>query len=374
MTLESLDTGLAGARLTIDLAALEANWRDLAARAAPAECAAVVKADAYGIGIGPAVRRLHDAGCLTFFVAHPEEGLRARTVAPDAVIYVLNGLFPGAVDVLADAGLRPVLGSPDEVEAWAAAGRARGRPLPSALHVDTGMNRLGLDLEEARALAGRADLLAAADPHLVMSHLACADEPEHPLNGRQLERFRAAAALFPGLPASLANSAGIFLGADYQAGLVRPGVALYGGAVRSGRPSPMMPVLHLSAPILRIRRVAAGETVGYGAAETLRRDSRVAILSVGYADGYRRAASAEDGRPGGRVAIGGRVVPILGRISMDLMAVDVTDVPGACRGTAVELIGDHVGLGDVAAAMGTIDYEVLTGLGLRFQRAYLDET
>ncbi|KPL54857.1 alanine racemase [Prosthecomicrobium hirschii] len=368
-----LDAGRAGARLTIDLAALEANWRDLAARAAPAECAAAVKADAYGLGLEPVVRRLHDAGCLTFFVALPEEALRLRAVAPDATVYLLNGLLPGWVDTIADAGIRPVLGSPEEWDDWAAAGARAGRPLPAALHIDTGMNRLGLTQAEAERLAADPTRRAAVALALVMSHLATADEPGHALIGRQLARFRAATALFPGVPASLANSAGIFAGADFHFGLVRPGVALYGGAVQAGRPSPMMPVVRLDAPILRVRPVPAGEPIGYGAARTLPRDSRIAILSVGYADGYHRLASSTDARPGGHVAIEGRPAPVVGRISMDLMAVDVTDHEQAHRGTRVELIGPHVPLTSIAAAMGTIDYEVLTSLGRRYRRVYLDE-
>lgn len=368
-----LDTGLAGARLTIDLAAVEANWRDLAQAAAPAECAAAVKADAYGLGLEPVVRRLHDAGCLTFFVALPEEAVRVRTVAPDSVVYVLNGLLPAWSETLARHGIRPVLGSPEEVEDWAAAGLAFGRPLPAALHVDTGMNRLGLTIAEARALAGRPDLLGAVDVRLVMSHLVSAEDPGHPRTAGQLDAFRAVAALFPGVPASLANSAGIHRGADYRFDLVRPGVALYGGATRTGRPSSMTPVVRLEAPILRVRAVAAGDAVGYGATQTMRRASRIALVSCGYADGVQRAASSSDSRPGGTAAIAGHRVPIVGRISMDLTAIDVTDVPAACRGTAVELIGDHVPLQEVAAAMGTIDYEVLTSLGRRFERVYLDE-
>lgn len=370
----SFETSLlpAGARLDVDLAALEANWRDLGRRAAGAECAAVVKADAYGTGLERTVERLSRAGCRTFFAALPSEAIRARRVAPKAVVYVLNGLLPGDVDGLAAADLRPVLGSIEEAEIWAAAGARAGRRLPAAVHVDTGMNRLGFRPEEAAAFAARADLLTAIDVTLLMSHLASADEPGHPLNHAQHARFLAARALFPGVPASLANSSGVFLGSDWHFDLVRPGVALYGGAVRAGEPSPMRPVVRLEAPITRIRRVPAGETVGYGAAETMRRDSMLAVVSVGYADGYHRAASSMDGRAGGFGAIHGQSVPIVGRVSMDLTIFDVTEIAEVARGKPIELIGPHVPLQSVAGAMGTIDYEVLTSLGKRYERHYWD--
>ncbi|MCE1237135.1 MAG: alanine racemase [Hyphomicrobiales bacterium] len=361
-------------RLTIDTAAIVANRRTIAARVGPGvETAGVVKADGYGTGATAAAKAMAADGCRTFFVAHVGEGVALRAALAEggrdrARIFVLNGLLPGTETTLAEHGLAPVLGSFPEIEDWAAFGREEGLALPSAIHVDTGMNRHGLDLDEARALADRPDLAAAAGAELVMSHLACADEPGHPLNLRQLERFRAIRPLFPGLSASLANSSGVHLGAEYHFDLVRPGVALYGGAIRTGEASPMRPVVGLEATILQVRDARAGESVGYGARQTPKRASRLAVLSVGYADGFHRTASSADERLGGRGFLHGRPVPIVGRISMDLMMVDVTDVPQAARGDVVELIGPNVTLQEAAAAMGTIDYEVLTSLGRRYER------
>lgn len=361
-------------RLTVDGSAIVANRRLIADRVGGGvEVAGVVKADAYGTGAVEAARALADDGCRTFFVAHVCEGVALRAALGGngprrARIFVLDGLLPGTETTLAAHGLAPVLGSIPEIEDWAAFGRSEDVALPSAIHVDTGMNRHGLSLAEARGLAEQPDLLAASGAELVMSHLACADEPHHPLNALQLERFRAIRPLFPGLAASLANSAGVHLGEAYHFDLVRPGIALYGGAIRSGEPSPMHPVVRLEATILQVRDGVAGESVGYGARQTLRRASRLAVLSVGYADGFHRTASGADERPGGRGHLAGHYVPIVGRISMDLMVVDVTEVEGAGRGDVVELIGPNVSLQEVAAAMDTIDYEVLTGLGRRYAR------
>jgi alanine racemase len=352
--------------LTIDLAALVANWRTLAARAAPAECAAVVKADAYGIGIEPAVAALAAAGCRTFFVALPEEGRRARDAAPGAAIYVLDGFLPGWESAFRAAALRPVLNSFGSLEAWA----ERCAGMPSALQVDTGMNRLGLSLREVLELARRPDLLARLAPALLLSHLACADEPEHPMNLSQLALFREVRREFPQLPASLANSAGIHLGADYYFDLVRPGIALYGAAFSRNHP-PLSPVVTAKARIVQLRDAAAGEAVGYGATQHLESDARIAILSAGYADGYHRLAGASDERPGASAFVRGHAVPIVGRVSMDLIAVDVTGIVGIVEGDWVELFGPNIPIDDVAEAAGTIGYEFLTGLSRRAERRYL---
>ncbi|WP_246206360.1 alanine racemase [Propylenella binzhouense] len=350
-------------RLTIDLDALVRNWRRLAGRTAPAECAAVVKADAYGIGVSHAVPPLVSAGCRTFFVALPEEGARLRAFAPEAAIYVLNGFFPDAAALFGGAALRPVLGHRTELEAWAARGGG-----PAALHVDTGMNRLGFRPEEAEALP--ADLVARAGIDLVITHMACADEPDHPLNAAQLARFRALPAQLSGVRRSLANSAAIDLGRAYHFDLVRPGIALYGGGCRPGGRSET--VVTAEARILQVRAAPAGETVGYGATEKLARDTRIAILSAGYADGYPRSAG-RGALPPAAVAIGGRAVPILGRISMDLIAADITGLPsGAIRpGDWAELFGPTIPIDEAAAASGTIAYELLTGLSRRAARRHL---
>ena len=363
-------THAAGGRLRIDLAALANNWRAVAKRAANAETGAVVKADAYGIGIEPAVGALSAAGCRTLFVALVDEGLRARSVAPEATIYILNGLFAGSGPLLAAGGLRPILGSMPEIEEWAALS-LRGKPL-AAIHVDTGMNRLGLSLAEARILAGRTDLLAAIRPALVMSHLVSADTPENRSNAAQLERFREVRSLFPGVPASLANSAGVLLGPDYHFDLVRPGISLFGGRASATVP-PLSVVATAEARVIQVREGEPGETVGYGGAETLRRRARLAVLAAGYADGYHRMAGSSDARPGARAYIRGRFAPLIGRVSMDLVTVDVTGVPNVVRGDWAELFGPHIPVDEAAAHAGTMGYEMLTSLGHRYERTYLEQ-
>ncbi len=362
-------TSPAGGRLTIDLTALVANWRALAAEADGAEAAAVLKADGYGTGLEHAGAALARAGCRTFFVALPDEGVRLRRATPDAAIYVLGGLFSGSAADYAAADLRPVLGSLDEAREWAAARRA-GIATGSAIHVDTGMNRLGMSAADARALAADRAFLDSLSPSLVMSHLACADTPSHRLNAKQLAQFRATRELFPSVPASLANSAGSFLGPDYRFDMVRPGIALYGGRFIADRP-PLATVVTAEAMVLQVRDVAAGETVGYGATWTAPAPARIAILAAGYADGYHRAASASDDRKGSRVRIGGAFAPIVGRVSMDLIAVDVTHVPGIARDDWAELFGPNVPVDEVAGLAGTIGYELLTGIGSRYRRTYV---
>ncbi len=361
-----------GGRLTIDLAALAANWHGLADRVGDnVATAAVVKGDGYGIGLEMAAQALAEAGCHTFFVALPEEGVRLRSTVHDAAIYVLDGLVPNSADALVAHDLRPVLGSIPEIEEWAAVKRAGART-GSALHVDTGMNRLGLTPADARALSEQRDLVDAVRPSLLMSHLACADTPDHAMNRRQLTAFRAVRVLLPNIPASLANSAGIFLGGEYHFDLVRPGIALYGARASAEGPNPMQTVVTLEAEVLQVRDVKRGETVGYGAAETALQPSRLAIVGVGYADGYHRAAGSADARQGARVFVRGSHAPLIGRVSMDLLAIDVSHLHGVERGDYVELFGPHVPVDEVAAHAGTIGYELLTGLGRRYQRIYVN--
>ena len=361
----------AGGRLTIDLVALVANWKALADHVAGGghATAAVVKGDGYGTGLEQAGKALAAAGCTTFFVALPDEGRRLRAVLPDAVIYVLNGLIGGA-DAYARFAIRPVLGSWPEIEEWTAFRKAGGTT-GAAIHVDTGMNRLGLTLHDALDLRRNARLLATLAPDLVISHLACADTPDHPMNRRQLALFREVRAEFRDLPASLANSAGVFLGPDYHFDLVRPGIALYGGVAVQGLTNPMRAVATLEARVLSVREAEEGETVGYGATQTLKGTTRLATVSVGYADGYHRLASGSDERPGASVWVRGQRAPLAGRVSMDLITVDVTHVPGVTRGDWVELFGRHIPVDEVARHAGTIGYELLTGLGHRYQRVYV---
>jgi len=340
--------------LTIDLGAVVANWRLLGARHG-APVAAVLKADAYGLGAAPVGRALLAAGCGDFFVAQPAEGLALRAaLGPAPRIAVLDGFAPGADG---DAGLTPVLNSLADCAAHA--GRA------AILHLDTGMARLGLPPAEQARLADDSALLAALRPALVMTHLACADDPEHPMNAAQAATFAAAATrVAPGVKRSLANSSGIFLGTAFRSDLARPGAALYGLNPTPGQPNPMRPVVRLTAPILQLREIAAGETVGYGAAWTAKRPSRIATVAAGYADGYLRAAV------GGAFGIlHNRAVPLIGRVSMDLLTFDVTEA-AAQLGDSVELIGPDHPADTLAAAAGTIGYEILVRLGSRFRRDY----
>ncbi|MFG5119828.1 alanine racemase [Methylorubrum sp. POS3] len=352
-----------GARLTVDLAALVANWRALAARAPHAECGAVVKADAYGCGLSAVAPALARAGCRTVFVAHLSEGIAARKLLPEAAIYVLNGLPPGAGAAFAGHALRPVLGDREELAEWAAVSDGR---LLAALHVDTGMNRLGLSVAQALELAGD-PVIGQAGIDLVMSHLVSAECPADPINVRQAADFARLRAAFPRARASLANSSGTWLAGDTRHDLLRPGYALFGGNPEPGRPNPMRPVVRLEATILQIRHVEAGETCGYNARWTAPGPRRLATLSLGYADGYPRAASGR-----GRALVGGVPCPILGLISMDLIILDVTDAPAARRGGTATLIGDRLDIDTVGQAAGTIGYEILTGLGSRYVRNYVE--
>jgi alanine racemase len=402
----------AGAILEINLGAIVANWRLLAQRAAPALCAAVVKANGYGLGAAPVARALAMAGCRLFFVATLDEAIALRQAIGDtAEIAVLNGPLPGIAADFAAHDLIPVLNDPGQIEAWRTAplphrGRGRGprrkawegegvtdtstltRPSltrwapspamrerdsensrPAILHVDTGMSRLGLT---AREFAGLADDL----PRLgigwraVMSHLACADIPDHSLNETQRARFTDAARRLAGVPASLAASSGIFLGPGYRFDLVRPGAALYGVNPQPGRTNPLRQVVRLSAKILQVREIDRGESVGYGAAHSMDTAGRVATVAVGYADGWLRSLSHR-----GCGFLAGKRVPLLGRVSMDLVSFDVSAVDPALAqpGATIELLGEHYRVDDAAADAGTIGYEILTALGPRYHRIYRPE-
>ena len=363
----------ARAVLTIDLAALRANWGALNRESGGAECAGVIKADAYGLGIEEIARALVAEGCRTFFVATLVEARSVRQAHPAVTIYVLDGLLPGAAAHYTGFDLCPCLSSLAEVREWAAWCDASGRKLRAALHIDTGMHRLGLSREEVEQLAGpEREIFDHFELALVMSHLACADVAAHPMNPTQLARFNALRATLPQAPASLANSGGVFLGPEYQFDLVRPGIALYGGRAFEGHPNPMRWVVRLQARILQVRQVATGEPIGYGATFEVSRDSRVATLACGYADGFLRALSSPTGRHGPVGYVGAHPVPVVGRVSMDLITVDVTDVPEreACRGGWVEILGPRTTIDDLTDMAGTIGYELLTRLGRRVHRVY----
>jgi alanine racemase len=351
------------ARITIDLDALAGNFAALRARAGGAELAPAVKADGYGLGAADIADRLWSEGARSFYVARLAEGVALRQALGDrdAVIYVLDGATPGSGDTLQGASLTPVLNSLPQIEAWNA--HARSGRLKAALHIDTGMNRLGLRPEEMKVLVGATDRLKRLDLDLVISHLACADDPAHPLNARQLERFEDAAALLPHARRSLANSAGLFLGEAYRFDQARPGISLYGGGPE-GVPHPeIRAVATVEAPILQVRVVPRGESVGYGADWTAPDTTRVAIVAAGYADGVLRAS-----HPNGQVWFDGARRRLLGRVSMDLIAVEITDCDAARPGARVELFGSNLPIDEAAAAAGTSAYELLTRVAPRAHR------
>lgn len=357
----------ASAILDIDLDAIAANYKLLTERLSPGtRCAAVVKADAYGLGVEEVVPALARAGCKTFFVATIDEGLVLRALLPKAQIAVLNGLVMGAPADFAKAALLPVLNDLEQVRQWHSYAAKRGGT-PAMLHIDTGLARLGLPPKELKQLGREPELLQGFKLALILSHLACAGEPAHPMNLEQLNQFRAALRLLPQAPASLASSSAIFLGADFHFDMVRAGAALYGVNPLPGRPNGMKPVLRLKAKILQVQDVDRGQGVGYGAAHRMDRPGRVATVALGYADGWLRSSSQR-----GTARIAGHPAPVIGRISMDLLTLDVTNIdPQLARpGAYADLLDEHYGVDDAAFAAGTIGYEVLTALGRRCLRLY----
>jgi alanine racemase len=354
------------ARLIVRLDAIAANYRTYRRLVGPTAVAAVVKADAYGLGAARVAPALTEAGCDSFFVARLEEGVALRRLVPRARIFVLDGAAPDAVPALLTHRLTPVLNSLGEIAAWSAAAGVGHHALDAVIHVDTGMNRLGLPGEELSVLsAEKAKRLAGLNLVLVMSHLACSDDPANPLNARQLSRFRQALAMLPPAPASLAASHGAMLGMDYHFDLVRPGVALYGanprareGGAGGAAPNLMQTAAVLSARVLQLRRIDSGDSVGYGATFRAKRPTMLATVALGYADGYPRSLSNK-----GVAVLNGARVPVVGRVSMDMAILDVTDLAEMPHvGDQAEFLGDGITLGEVAAMAGTNEYEILTRL------------
>jgi alanine racemase len=350
--------------LTIDLDAIAANWR-LLADLHGGPTAAVVKADGYGLGAARIGEHLFAAGVRHFFVAYPNEGEALRPHVPGAMIAILNGLFTSQADLYAAHGLAPVLGNPSEIAAWQAHARQLGRRLPALLHIDTGMNRLGLTPSDCARLDKHPEDLDGIDLLYVMTHLFNAELPDDPNNRAQLGRFAAACDRLPAVPRSIANSSGLFLGAAFRSDLARPGAALYGINPTPGQPNPMRPVMRLTGRVLQLRDISAGEPVGYNAIWTAPRPTRVATVSAGYADGYHRALSNR-----AFAAFDGARLPLIGRVSMDLATFDATDHPTLRVGSDIELIGPAIPPDDVAGWAGTNGYEILTSLATRAPRIY----
>jgi alanine racemase len=349
----------AGAVVDIDLSALSRNYAVLARAAQPGACGAVVKANAYGLGVGAVARRLADDGCRHFFVATPNEGIELRRILPDPEIFVLEGLCGESPDALQRARLMPVLNTLAEMTAWGASG-------PAAVHIDSGMSRLGLAAGDVARIDD--NIARAIDVAYVLTHLACADEPEHPMNRQQLERFNALRARWPDAKTSIGNSAGLLLGEEFRSDVARPGIALYGANPFTDAPSPVEPVVTVRARILQLREVPAGASVGYGASFVATSAMRIAVVAIGYADGYRRNLGNR-----AMAAVAGRRVAVVGRVSMDLAALDVSALgrDEVREGDWATMIGGLVPLEEVAALAGTISYEILTSLGTRLERRYV---
>jgi alanine racemase len=355
--------------LKINLTALATNYEMLSKRT-DAECAAVVKGNAYGCGLEPVAGGLARSGCRTFFVSNIPEARRVRVVAPNAAIYVLNGFYPGSGPAFAEIDARPVINSSIEMAEWDVFMTQHQWAGGCALHVDTGETRLGLSMEEAAAFAQRLNTMNHGIS-LLISRLDHPEKQDQPLNDRQVKAFRDLRRLYDGVPASLANSAGIFFGPQIHFDMVRAGAALYGVNPTPGKPNPMLPVVELMGRIVQVRQVAQGESVAGCSGWTARRRTRLALISVGYADGYPQPVNAADGKLA--AIVGGRRCPVVGRPSMDLLPVDVTDLPdpaAARYGEMATLIGAQVGIDELAAATAASGREVLSGLGHRFHRVY----
>lgn len=359
-------------QVVIDLGQIGENWRALARLVAPSHCGAVVKADAYGLGAARVIPALLGAGCSTFFIATPDEAEEARSLAPQARVLALDGLVPGAAEIFARVNVVPVLSTFADIEEWIRLGKKTGTRLPAAMHIDTGLNRLGLPASEVRRFAGDSRLRNSLDLKLIVSHLACADNPADAKNRIQLLAFETLSALFPGVARSLAASDGLMLGQGYHFDLVRPGYALYGGQANAAAPAPVLPVLMVTARILAVNAVARGESVGYSATWKAGRPSRIATIAAGYADGLPRSASSNGDRARTQVLINGWRAPIVGRVSMDLITADITDLPEDAVGAGDEamLLGPGLSIEEAGHEAGTIGYEMLTRLGRRFERVY----
>lgn len=362
-----VDSRLRAGRLMVDLGALKANYR-LFKSMTTARVAAAVKADAYGVGMGPAARALAEEGCDMFFVATADEAATLRAQDSNIQIAVLGGVLPGLEDDYLHHTIHPVLNSLEMIDRWAMLAKKKERPLDAIIHFDTGMNRLGLGADETAHLINNPTLLDTMNVRMVMSHFACSDEAGHPLNDSQAQRFAAIAKHFPKAAKSLANSSGIFRNNAWHYDMLRPGYGLYGGNPTPEMKNPMTPVVRLDVPVIQVRRVKKGESIGYSAGHVFETDTVTATIAMGYADGFLRSASGH-----ARVFWNGAACPVLGRVSMDLVTIDLggltKDLPHP--GDYVEVIGPHQSVDDLAAQAGTIGYEILTSLGARYGRMYL---
>lgn len=358
---------LTSARATIHLDAISRNYQKIVDRIGNSDIAVAVKADAYGLGANAVAQALSACGCSEFFVAHIDEAIALRRSLPLATINVLSGLMPGTEEDMVEHRLTPTIINLQQLRNWQQRAITHGRQLPTGLHIDSGMHRTGLPKKESALLARERDRLNGLLVTHIISHLASADDPQSGQPEEQLKRFNAVIQKLPRARTSIANSSAIFRDRAFHLDLVRPGIAIYGGNPQPGKPNPMETAVVLEAPILQVVDAAAGDLIGYNATYKTTRKGRHAIIAAGYADGVLRSTSNS-----GEVAIHGKRCPVIGRISMDLTIVDVTDVPESLLypGAAVELIGTTITLDDAARAADTISYEMLTSIGNRYHRQY----
>lgn len=384
MISKGVDERLAGCRVTVDLDALKSNYAHLQQCALPAQTSAVVKANGYGLGVEMIAKALYEAGCTRFFVAVPNEGVVLRKVLPDAEIFILAGVTPYSAPILSEARLTPCLGSLEQIDIWHQFWAERSQRRPAAIHVDTGMNRLGLTIDEAIGFAERNAQEHLITPILLMTHFACADEPDDPMNADQITLIAKVKEAFGDIETSISNSGGTLTSgeATIQQDWARPGIALYGGAGRNAPPNPMSVVATVECQVSTVKVAKAGQTISYGATHRFDKDTRFAVVNAGYADGFHRALSGsgvgirETDRPGTEGFIAGHRVPLIGRVTMDQMMFDLSALPedAVKAGDFIEMYGPNISITDAAWRAGTIDYELLTSIGQRMQRRYISST
>jgi len=358
-------------QLTIDLGALSRNYQKFQEMTAPhCKVAGVIKANAYGLGLIEVFDTLLSLNCPQFFVATLDEALTLRAHNKEANIAVLGGLFDGAEDAYTIYNIVPVLNTPKEIKTWNAMAAKENGKFPAFLHFDTGMNRLGLSADEAQTLMNNQSVLDNINVQAVMSHFASADDHNDPMTALQADAFAKISNAFPDIPKSLSNSSGLFTNTAYHNDLVRPGIALYGGNPTPHTTNPMEPVAHLKTRVLQTRLCKKGETIGYGGSYKFDKDTRTATVAIGYADGFLRSHSSDPSKPNAKMYFNDIPCDVIGRVSMDLVTLDVTNAPTISQGDWVEVLGDNQGVDDLAKASGTIGYEILTSLGARYKRTY----
>lgn len=358
--------------LTIDLGALADNYHLFQSMvSSQCEIAGVIKANAYGLGIIEIFNKLRSLGCPQFFVATLDEALLLKNHDAGANIAVFGGLFKGAENEYLEHNITPVLNSLDDIARWKNIAKEQSISLPAFLHFDTGMNRLGLSADETETLINNSNLLDGIDVQMIMSHFACANEDERSLTQQQADKFDAITAHFPKAKKSLSNSSGLFADKAYHYNLARPGYALYGGNPTPHLKNPVKSVINLKAKILQVREVKAGESIGYDASHTFRKDTRTATIALGYADGFLRSHSTHGDKPA-KLYYNNTACEVVGRVSMDLVTIDIGNMGGPNQGDWLEVLGPNQGVDDLACAAGTIGYEILTSLGTRYKRHYIN--